>query len=88
MDIFELVDTIENIFTSPVTLTIFLVYCIISFISPFLILISHFRIKSLKRKIDIQNNALNNNILALNATLNKQIKDINDIIEESLKHQN
>lgn len=88
MDIFELVDTIENIFTSPVTLTIFLVYCIISFMSPFLVLISHFRIKSLKRKIDIQNNALNNNILALNATLNKQIKDINNIIEESLKHQN
>lgn len=87
MDIFELIDTIENIFTSPVTLTIFIVYCIISFISPFLILISHFRIKSLKRKIDIQNNALNNNILALNATLNKQIKDINDIIEESLKQQ-
>ena len=87
MDIFELVDTIENIFTSPVTLTIFIVYCIISFVSPFLVLISHFRIKSLKRKIDIQNNALNNNILALNATLNKQIKDINDIIEESLKHQ-
>lgn len=88
MDIFELVDTIENIFTSPVTLTIFIVYCIISFMSPFLVLISHFRIKSLKRKIDIQNNALNNNILTLNATLNKQIKDINDIIEESLKHQN
>lgn len=88
MDIFELVDTIENIFTSPVTLTIFIVYCTISFMSPFLVLISHFRIKSLKRKIDIQNNALNNNILALNATLNKQIKDINDIIEESLKHQN
>lgn len=88
MDIFELVDTIENIFTSPVTLTIFIVYCTISFVSPFLVLISHFRIKSLKRKIDIQNNALNNNILALNATLNKQIKDINDIIEESLKHQN
>ena len=88
MDIFELIDTIENFFTSPVTLTIFIVYCIISFISPFLVLISHFRIKSLKRKIDIQNNALNNNILALNATLNKQIKDINDIIEESLKHQN
>lgn len=88
MDIFELVDTIENIFTSPVTLTIFIVYCIISFMSPFLVLISHFRIKSLKRKIDIQNNALNNNILALNAKLNKQIKDINDIIEESLKHQN
>lgn len=87
MDIFELIDTIENIFTSPVTLTIFIVYCIISFVSPFLVLISHFRIKSLKRKIDIQNNALNNNILALNATLNKQIKDINDIIEESLKHQ-
>ncbi len=87
MDIFELIDTIENIFTSPVTLTIFLVYCIISFMSPFLVLISHFRIKSLKRKIDIQNNALNNNILALNATLNKQIKDINDIIEESLKQQ-
>lgn len=87
MDIFELVDTIENIFTSPVTLTIFLVYCIISFMSPFLVLISHFRIKSLKRKVDIQNNALNNNILALNATLNKQIKDINDIIEESLKQQ-
>lgn len=87
MDIFEFVDTIENIFTSPVTLTIFLVYCIISFMSPFLVLISHFRIKSLKRKIDIQNNALNNNILALNATLNKQIKDINDIIEESLKQQ-
>lgn len=87
MDIFELVDTIENIFTSPVTLTIFLVYCIISFMSPFLVLISHFRIKSLKRKIDIQNNALNNNILVLNATLNKQIKDINDIIEESLKQQ-
>ena len=88
MDIFELVDTIENICTSPISLTIFIVYCIISFISPFLVLISHFRIKSLKRKIDIQNNALNNNILALNATLNKQIKDINDIIEESLKHQN
>ncbi len=88
MDIFELVDTIENIFTSPVTLTIFIVYCTISFVSPFLVLISHFRIKSLKRKIDIQNNALNNNILALNATLNKQIKDINDIIEESLKNQN
>ena len=88
MDIFELIDTIENFFTSPVTLTIFIVYCIISSISPFLVLISHFRIKSLKRKIDIQNNALNNNILALNATLNKQIKDINDIIEESLKHQN
>lgn len=87
MDIFELVDTIENIFTSPVTLTIFLVYCIISFMSPFLVLISHFRIKSLKRKVDIQNNALNNNILALNATLNKQIKDINDIIEKSLKQQ-
>lgn len=87
MDIFELIDTIENIFTSPVTLTIFIVYCIISFVSPFLVLISHFRIKSLKRKIDIQNNALNNNILALNATLNKQIKDINDIIKESLKHQ-
>ena len=87
MDIFELIDTIEYIFTSPVTLTIFIVYCIISFISPFLVLISHFRIKSLKRKIDIQNNALNNNILALNATLNKQIKDINDIIEESLKQQ-
>ena len=88
MDIFELFDTIENIFTSPVTLTIFIVYCTISFVSPFLVLISHFRIKSLKRKIDIQNNALNNNILALNATLNKQIKDINDIIEESLKYQN
>ena len=88
MDIFELVDTIENIFTSPVTLTIFLVYCIISFMSPFLVLISHFRIKSLKRKIDIQNNALNNNILALNVTLNKQIHDINDIIEETLKQQN
>ena len=87
MDIFELVDTIENIFTSPVTLTIFLVYCIISFMSPFLVLISHFRIKSLSRKIDIQNNTINNNILALNATLNKQIKDINDIIEESLKQQ-
>lgn len=87
MDIFELIDTIENIFTSPVTLTIFLVYCIISFMSPFLVLISYFRIKSLKRKIDIQNNTLNNNILALNATLNKQIKDINDIIEESLKQQ-
>ena len=87
MDIFELINTIENIFTSPVTLTIFLVYCIISFMSPFLVLISHFRIKSLKRKIDIQNNALNSNILALNATLNKQIKDINDIIEESLKQQ-
>lgn len=87
MDIFELVDTIENIFTSPVTLTIFIIYCIISFMSPFLVLISHFRIKSLKRKIDIQNNALNNNILALNATLNKQIKDINDIIEESLNQQ-
>ena len=73
MDIFELVDTIENIFTSPITMTIFIVY---------------FRIKSIKRKIDIQNNALNNNILALNATLNKQIKDINDIIEETLKQQN
>lgn len=88
MDIFEIVDTIESIFTSPVTLTIFLVYCIISFMSPFLVLISYFKIKSIKRKIDIQNNALNNNILALNATLNKQIKDINDIIEESLKQQN
>lgn len=87
MDIFELVDTIESIFTSPITMTIFIIYCIISFLSPFLVLISHFRIKSLKRKIDIQNYALNNNILALNATLNKQIKDINDIIEESLKHQ-
>ena len=83
MDIFELVDTIESIFTSPITMTIF----IISFLSPFLVLISHFIIKSLKRKIDIQNYALNNNILALNATLNKQIKDINDIIEESLKQQ-
>ena len=88
MDIFELVDTIENIFTSPITMTIFIVYCIISFLSPFLVLRSHFRIKSIKRKIDIQNNALNNNILALNATLNKQIKDINDIIEETLKQQN
>lgn len=88
MDIFEIVDTIESIFTSPVTLTIFLVYCIISFMSPFLVLISYFKIKSIKRKIDIQNNTLNNNILALNATLNKQIKDINDIIEESLKQQN
>lgn len=88
MDIFELVDTIENIFTSPITMTIFIVYCIISFLSPFLVLISHFRIKSIKRKIDIQNNALNNNILVLNATLNKQIKDINDIIEETLKQQN
>lgn len=88
MDIFELVDTIENIFTSPITMTIFTVYCIISFLSPFLVLISQFRIKSIKRKIDIQNNALNNNILALNATLNKQIKDINDIIEETLKQQN
>lgn len=88
MDIFELVDTIENIFTSPITMTIFIVYCIISFLSLFLVLISHFRIKSIKRKIDIQNNALNNNILALNATLNKQIKDINDIIEETLKQQN
>lgn len=87
MDIFELVDTIESIFTSPITMTIFIIYCIISFSSPFLVLISHFRIKSLKRKIDIQNYALNNNILALNATLNKQIKDINDIIEESLKQQ-
>ncbi len=87
MDIFELVDTIENIFTSPITMTIFIVYCIISFVA-FLVLISHFRIKSIKRKIDIQNNALNNNILALNATLNKQIKDINDIIEETLKQQN
>ena len=80
MDIFELVDNIENIFTSPITMTIFIVYCIISFLSPFLVLISHFRIKSIKRKIDIQNNALNNNILALNATLN--------IIEETLKQQN
>ena len=88
MDIFEIVDTIESIFTSPVILTIFLVYCIISFMSPFLVLISYFKIKSIKRKIDIQNNTLNNNILALNATLNKQIKDINDIIEESLKQQN
>lgn len=87
MDIFELVDTIESIFTSPITMTIFIIYCIISFLSPFLVLISHFRIKSLKRKIDIQNYALNNNILALNATLNKQIKDINDIIEGSLKQQ-
>lgn len=87
MDIFELVDTIESIFTSPITMTIFIIYCIISFLSPFLVLISHFRIKSLKRKTDIQNYALNNNILALNATLNKQIKDINDIIEESLKQQ-
>lgn len=88
MDIFELVDTIESIFTSPITMTIFIVYCTISFLSPFLVLISHFRIKSLKRKIDIQNNALNNNILALNVTLNKQIHDINDIIEETLKQQN
>ena len=59
MDIFELVDTIESIFTSPITM----------------------------RKIDIQSNALNNNILALNVTLNKQIHDINDIIEETLKQQ-
>lgn len=87
MDIFETIDTIESIFTSPITLTIFLIYCIISFMSPFLVLISHFRIKSLKRKIDIQNNALNNNILAINATLNKQIKDINEIIDKSLKQQ-
>lgn len=88
MDIFELVDTIESIFTSPITMTIFIVYCLISFLSPFLVLISHFRIKSLKRKIDIQNNVLNNNILALNVTLNKQIHDINNIIEETLKQQN
>ena len=88
MDIFELVDTIESIFTSPITMTIFIVYCIISFLSPFLVLISHFRIKSLKRKIDIQNNDLNNNILAINVTLNKHINDINDIIEETLKQQN
>lgn len=87
MDIFELIDIIENIFTSPITMTIFIVYCVISFMSPFLVLISHFRIKSLKHKINIQNNNLNNNILALNVALNKQIKDINEIIDESLKHQ-
>ena len=85
MNLFDIITTIENIFTSPITMTIFIIYCIISFISPFLVLISHFRIKSIKRKLEIQNSVINNNILSFNATLNKQIKDINDIIQESLK---
>lgn len=85
MDIFETIDTIESIFTSPITLTIFLIYCIISFMSPFLVLISHFRIKSLKTKIEIQTSIINSNIIALNNNINNQIKDINEIIQETIK---
>lgn len=85
MDIFETIDTIESIFTNPITMTIFIVYCIISFLSPFLVFISHFRIKSLKTKIEIQTNIINSNIIALNNNINNQIKDINEIIQETIK---
>lgn len=85
MDIFETIDTIESIFTSPITMTIFIVYCIISFLSPFLVFISHFRIKSLKTKIEIQTSIINSNIIALNNNINNQIKDINEIIQETIK---
>lgn len=85
MDIFETIDTIESIFTSPITVTIFIVYCIISFLSPFLVFISHFRIKSLKTKIEIQTSIINSNIIALNNNINNQIKDINEIIQETIK---
>ncbi len=62
MDIFELVDTIEKycIFTSPITMTIFIVYCII-FCRLFFSLNITFCLLGIKSishaKIYIQNNA-------------------------------